>query len=146
LRLTHDAPPVGVAYGNELAEGIEGRLDIACLFGNDHQAIGRGVLGEHDPEAIEDTAALRCHEADADPILIGQHLVTLSLDRLQIVQPARQCSEQDRLTAGQQRDAARNSRARLFSPLSRPLPLFKGKLPTSRMTAGRLPRTHHQRP
>jgi hypothetical protein len=59
--LTHDAAPVGVAHGNELADGIERRPDIACLFGNDHQAIGRGVVGEHDPEAIEDTAARRCH-------------------------------------------------------------------------------------
>jgi hypothetical protein len=99
------AAPVGVGERHELVDGVERRLDVAGLIGHELRAIGRAVAGQRHAEAVDDAAARRRDEADADAVLVRQHLVAVRLHHLEEIEPPRHRGEERRLAAGEEQGA-----------------------------------------
>ena len=100
-----DAAAVAVAERHEPVDGVERRGDVAALVGDELGAVGRAVRGERDAEAVEDAAARRRDQPDADAVLVGEHLVAVRLNHLEEIEPARDGAEERRLAAGEQQRA-----------------------------------------
>lgn len=98
--------PIAVLDFNQLGKGGEGRRNIRRLLGDDEQAVVVAVGGERPAEAIEDAAPGRRKQPEVDAVFVGEHQVALGLDHLQLVQPRRQCRQQQPLAAGDEEGAA----------------------------------------
>ena len=85
--LAQDAAAVGFAHLDQRAERVECRRDIAGLLGDDDEMIVFLVVGERDPEAIENSPAHRRYQPQADAVLVRENRITRRVQNLQLVHP-----------------------------------------------------------
>ncbi len=107
----HDAAAIAVGQRHQAGDGVERGVDVAALVGHELRTIGRPVGRERDAEAVDDKAARRRDEADADPVLVGERLVAAGLDHLEEIEPAGHGRQQRDLAAGEEQRAPRQKLA-----------------------------------
>ena len=97
--------PVALTDLDQRPDRIQGRGDVPCLLGDDHEVIVLSVFGKRDPEAVENPRAQRRQQPQTDSIFVGENRVAVRFDNLQLVHPSADGGEEQCLTAGKNRRA-----------------------------------------
>ena len=103
-----------LAEVEDQVEAIDQQLDAATAIRRRHGAEVVAVDGERPAGAVEDQPARRRQQAEVDAVLFGQRREALGIDHLELVEPAGQGRQQDRLGAAQQQRPPREQ-ARSFA-------------------------------
>ena len=97
--LAQYAAAIGFADLDQIAEGVEGRRDIAGLLGDDDELIILAIVGERDAEPVENSPAQRRQQPKVHSVLVGEDRVSIRIQDLQLVHSSGERHEQHRLTA-----------------------------------------------
>ena len=85
---------------------VQRAVDVAGLLGHDDDAVALLVDRQRHAEAVEDAAALRGQQPQVDAVFLGQDLVFVGLQHLQVIHPRGQRADHARLQPAQQQGAA----------------------------------------
>ena len=103
LRLAQN-PAAGLfADRNDLADGVQRRLEIAGLLRSHQNAEVALVDRQRLAIAIHDPAARRRQEAEIDAVLVGERPVAIRFENLEVIHPSGEQREEGELSARQQR-------------------------------------------
>ncbi len=99
--LAQDAPPLMVRHLDQPVEPFQHLLDVVGLLRHDDDTVILHVDGQRHATPVEHPAARRRQQAQADPVLVGQHAIPAQFDDLQVIHAGGESGEQDGLPAGQ---------------------------------------------
>jgi hypothetical protein len=92
---------------DHLGEGIQRLVHaVLGLLGHDHHAVVAPVVGEFDPETVQNAPARRRDQPRRNAIVFRRRLIFLAVPDLKLIEPARQDREHQRHAATQADTAA----------------------------------------
>ena len=92
---------------HELGDFVQRLVKVQRRLGHQDQPIVEPVLGKHLAEAVEDAAPRRRQELHVDAVLVGQDLVALGVDDLELIETPGEPGGQQRLRAADDDGPAR---------------------------------------
>ena len=101
-----DALALVVFKRDDPGQRIEHRVDIAHLLRHQRHAVVFLVDSQRPAVSVDNAATRRRQKTEIDPVLVGEGLVLVGFDDLQLIHPPGQDAEQDHLPAAEDGDPA----------------------------------------
>ena len=99
--IPHHPFAIAVRERHQRGQRVQRPVDVRGPFGHQHDAKVRAIDGERPAHAVENAAAPRRQQAEADAIVLRQRQVTFGFDHLQIVQTSGEDREKHSLAAAE---------------------------------------------
>ena len=109
LRLGFAQDPVAIMVldRHQRRDFVQRPIEVQCCLRDHDQPIVQAVLRKNLAEAVEDSAPRRRQKLHVDAVLVGENLIALGVDDLEVIETPGKAGRQQRLCAAHDKGAAR---------------------------------------